>query len=559
MASEYVSQSTERGLTRVSLPQAKTVADISTTLADFAGFRRLRSGKIFSQYYVVPDASFSLNKLGLAAAVDEQDEPQPPIPADDEPPDDWEDEEDSPLSSAPSTPPPSRAAMSRSTDDEPPSPLSPLSSAPSTPTPPSTPLPSIAAQPDPAPLPAGRKRRRKAHSHKMRAQKRRAATSPSQGQRRHYAQHIVRAGARKVSFDLRKAAVTSTGFRGRYEEETCKTYRREQLLRKGFVYFPWDGREVTTVVTPQPDEPEHDATEDSAEDEEDEEDVVIGVLAGCCSDGENSGHGEREPYDAATSSLAAEIEAARGRATFSKAARIHRHGLFGAEACGISHGGGQTHPANLKHSVAMTLVLMYLISLPAMVRVAHFSSSAFATWAPAIHTYYGDTLTALLDSDPTLRRNFAKSVWSCITINFGPRTVTYPHRDYGNLSYGWCAITALGDYDPDHGGELILWDCKMIIRFPPGSTILIPSAILRHSNTRIKSHERRYSVTQYTAGSIFRWVEHGFQLDDAYYASLSPEEVRQDRRTAAGRWRRGRRMFSKLSDLVANAEKELAK
>ena len=163
----------------------------------------------------------------------------------------------------------------------------------------------------------------------------------------------------------------------------------------------------------------------------------------------------------------------------------------------------------------------------------------------------------LFESDRTLRRNFPRSVWACVTINFGPRTVTYKHRDFGNLSFGWCAITALGDFNPDRGGDLVLWECKLIIRFPPGSTILIPSAILRHSNTRIGKGERRYSVTQYTAGAIFRWVEHGFQLDEKYYASLSRAERAQDRQTAASRWRRGRVMFSKLSDLVATAEKKL--
>ncbi|TRM55257.1 hypothetical protein BD626DRAFT_419327, partial [Schizophyllum amplum] len=183
----------------------------------------------------------------------------------------------------------------------------------------------------------------------------------------------------------------------------------------------------------------------------------------------------------------------------------------------------------------------------------------FATWAPLIHALYGDKLNALLASDTTLKRNFIDSVWACITINFGPRTVTFPHRDYANLPFGWCAITALGNFDPDKGGELILWDCKMIIRFPPGSTILIPSAILRHSNTRIALSERRYSVTQYTAGAIFRWVEHGFQLDEAYYASLSKAEAAKDTKTAAGRWRRGRAMFSKMSDLVEAAEATLAR
>ncbi|KAJ7624191.1 hypothetical protein B0H17DRAFT_1151319 [Mycena rosella] len=53
-------------------------------------------------------------------------------------------------------------------------------------------------------------------------------------------------------------------------------------------------------------------------------------------------------------------------------------------------------------------------------------------------------------------------------------------------AWGWCSITALGDFDPNKGGHLILWDLRLAIRFPPGSTILIPSALLHHSNVAIQ-------------------------------------------------------------------------
>jgi hypothetical protein len=88
------------------------------------------------------------------------------------------------------------------------------------------------------------------------------------------------------------------------------------------------------------------------------------------------------------------------------------------------------------------------------------------------------------DWNPNLTRNFSAtvSVFATATFNFGPQTVTFPHLDFVNLPWGWCTITALGDFDPNKGGHLILWDLKLIICFPPGSTILIPSALIRHSN-----------------------------------------------------------------------------
>ena len=52
-----------------------------------------------------------------------------------------------------------------------------------------------------------------------------------------------------------------------------------------------------------------------------------------------------------------------------------------------------------------------------------------------------------------------------------------------------------------------------MVEFPPGSTatVLIPSAILSHSNVEIGENERQYSVVQCAAGGLFRWVDNGFR------------------------------------------------
>ncbi|KAJ7711681.1 hypothetical protein B0H16DRAFT_1744967 [Mycena metata] len=102
-----------------------------------------------------------------------------------------------------------------------------------------------------------------------------------------------------------------------------------------------------------------------------------------------------------------------------------------------------------------------------------------------------------------LRRPFLNSIWTACTFNLGPRTCSLGHRDFANLAFGWCAITALGDFDYTKGGHLILWDCKLILEFPPGTTILIPSGAVFHSNIGIGPNDRWYSFTQYTAGGIF--------------------------------------------------------
>lgn len=125
--------------------------------------------------------------------------------------------------------------------------------------------------------------------------------------------------------------------------------------------------------------------------------------------------------------------------------------------------------------------------------------------------YYRPYQTAIEDEYPEVTWPFKKSLFAATTFNLGPRTVCKPHVDSLNLSFGWCAVTALGDYDYKKGGHLILWDLKMAIEFPPGTTILLPSATLVHSNVAVGPHETRCSMTGYTAGGLFRFVDCGFQ------------------------------------------------
>lgn len=97
-------------------------------------------------------------------------------------------------------------------------------------------------------------------------------------------------------------------------------------------------------------------------------------------------------------------------------------------------------------------------------------------------------------------------------MNMGPHSYSTDHLDSHNGVQQQCAVTSGGPYDPKFGGHLVLWDLKLIVEFPPGWTALLPSATLRHGNTRVRDGERRYSITQYISGNLFRWVRHKFRL-----------------------------------------------
>lgn len=300
-----------------------------------------------------------------------------------------------------------------------------------------------------------------------------------------------------------------------------RVYKVEELIGKGakvpFKLVKWNGRTATGIL-------------DSCG-------RIIAVLAG-------------RPDDPSWESVHLEavelLEKTRPLLRLSKKSTRHRRGNFAALSYGISHGGGQTKPSNLKQAGGNEEHMSGVIRHKSFERISGFGSSVLATWYPEVHKLYEKSFNKVLENDPRLVRNYQSSVFASAAINFGPRTQCFKHTDSANLPCGLCAITSLGSFDPTRGGHLVLWQCGLVIEFPPGSTVLIPSAVISHSNTAIGPDERRYSFTQYSAGSLFRWAEHGCQLDEDYYAGLSEEEIEEDKRQDAERWKKGLSMLPKV-------------
>lgn len=162
-----------------------------------------------------------------------------------------------------------------------------------------------------------------------------------------------------------------------------------------------------------------------------------------------------------------------------------------------------------------------------------------ASRAPDLYQHYAAKIRPIYQKDPSLKRPFPNSIFCATTYNFGPETVCLPHLDKANLAYGKCSITGLGNYDYKRGGHLVLWELKLVVEFPPGATVLIPSAVITHSNTPISPGETRYSFTQYTAGTLFRWVENGFMTASSYHSVLTEEEQEQEKEKDKARWKAG--------------------
>lgn len=153
-------------------------------------------------------------------------------------------------------------------------------------------------------------------------------------------------------------------------------------------------------------------------------------------------------------------------------------------------------------------------------------TEAFKHFQPELHKHYKETIEAICKDNPSLRRNYRNSVFAGAHFNLGPQTCTDRHTDPLNIVYGGCPVMAIGKFNSKLGGHLVLWDLRLVIRFPPGSLIILPSALIEHSNTPVGDDEERMSLAQYSAAGLFRWVHNGFKSDLEFQSTASAKDLK---------------------------------
>jgi len=138
-----------------------------------------------------------------------------------------------------------------------------------------------------------------------------------------------------------------------------------------------------------------------------------------------------------------------------------------------------------------------------------------------------------------------------VAFNLGDQVATKKHIDSQNCPFGWCTITALGDFDASKGGHIVLWDLGLILEFPAGACVCLPSALVTHSNIPTNTCEIRMSFTQYCSGEIFRHIENGFTTDRKLEEN-DPAILLFRKNARKTRIEEGHEMFSKIEDLMKN-------
>ncbi|KAJ7747084.1 hypothetical protein B0H14DRAFT_2636825 [Mycena olivaceomarginata] len=186
--------------------------------------------------------------------------------------------------------------------------------------------------------------------------------------------------------------------------------------------------------------------------------------------------------------------------------RVHPESPYPSVSRGLSHGGGQSEPGELCNHPANVEITDEMLENEYFRRIVGFANCLFRIFAPILFAFYQAQMALLADWNPALKWPFVNSVFAACTFNFGPRAVTW-------------------------------------------STILIPSAIIRHSNIPVQPDEKRFSFVQYTAGGLFRWIRNGYMTDEDFLSkSTVGSKVARDLE-ATTCWEDGVQMFSIIDDL----------
>ncbi|KAJ7821874.1 hypothetical protein B0H14DRAFT_2598895 [Mycena olivaceomarginata] len=253
---------------------------------------------------------------------------------------------------------------------------------------------------------------------------------------------------------------------------------------------------------------------------------VIGVLVWPPAPGET--------WEAVVQAATAAMRAARDKMLFPPSACSHRRGNFPAPADGFGFGGGRKTVGNIKASSQTNRAAMdELLEDQSIQRMATYPIPVFQAVCFPIYSDYHHAKQTLLQKNPHLRRIFARSPFAAVTANLGPVSVSPPHTDAGNKADGMCLIGALGNFDADKGGHLHTHP------FRRGYS-------LKHAYPR---WEDRFSLIQYSAGGLFRWIANGFRSDLAWAASASTAGLARREEDRKSRWRTALKKFALWKDV----------
>ncbi|KAJ7217556.1 hypothetical protein C8J57DRAFT_1254978 [Mycena rebaudengoi] len=371
-------------------------------------------------------------------------------------------------------------------------------------------------------MPTSRKSREKIKSKERRNAQRKAQAVQAQLELRPPARrphHVLNSPGPitvQVNFQMRKQRVASTGWIGLRDNGIADEEQRTGFIPSG----PTPTHQLDDFFS---DNPKFSGfkyvkyVDHRSRPLVDQDGKVFGVSAGHPDDPNWMANIHKPAVDA--------MKEATAKCSISEEWAFHRRGNFCSLTGGDSHGGGQERPGALVNGVINAAILVSLMSV-------------FANWAPDIFDYYVVHMHLFYQRYKHLSRPFLNGIFCACTFNLGPYTCALGHRNFANLAFGWCAITALGYFDYMKGGHLILWDCKLILEFPLAQRFSFPVQPYSTPTYPLQMESCAFLSLNTPQGAYFDGFSMGFKMKKATSHLCRRRDVK-------GRKRRG------LSELFA--------
>ena len=151
-----------------------------------------------------------------------------------------------------------------------------------------------------------------------------------------------------------------------------------------------------------------------------------------------------------------------------------------------------------------------------------------------------------------VRRSCRRRVSVAVEEDDGP-ALTWHHVDNMNKANGICPVFNVGRFDHTKGGHMAFPQLKIVVQFPSGTFILLPSATMVHGNVCLQEGETRDSITFFTAGGLFRWASYGFQKE-ADFQKNNPDGWAKEVKERQTRWKDAVNQFSTLESLNSDRQ-----
>ncbi|KAF8171268.1 hypothetical protein BJ912DRAFT_120864 [Pholiota molesta] len=334
--------------------------------------------------------------------------------------------------------------------------------------------------------------------------------------------HVASAAHMPLSLDCSKLPATVGAYGAKHSKlhDAETPYTKDQLINElGFTHVPWDGRKSMVAVDSQ-------------------KRICMAFV----------GHPGDAAYLKSCDTVYDLMQQAKSKSNLAKCTKRHTRGRFTVLNAGVVHGKGTSYPMNRNNKEYNNLVAE-LLANSHLQRIASFASTSFAAYSKNLFSYYKEKLDSLFSNMPGLKRIFLPTS-ACIQV---PPSTLVPMFRRSNVAtsrtarLGGVPFQALGNFDPTKGGHLILWEARLVVEFPPGSLILIPSATITHSNTPVAAGDSRASFTQYAPGDLFRYVDYGFRLEKEL-KDEDPEHFERVMKERPDNWRAGLDLLQKVKD-----------